>query len=121
MLGAVQVDCGFTFHQIHEVVEVGRARVEVIAAIQPVQRGDDILRTGGKRGRIPELWDGNAAVRIAAHLATWLDWKRGGPPGGQDTLLLTFGGESVPGHDTVLVVRGRYAGDALVLRRSRIP
>ena len=46
MLGAVQVDCGFTFHQIHEVVEVGRARVEVIAAIQPVQRGDDILRTG---------------------------------------------------------------------------
>lgn len=25
---------------------------------------DDILRTGGKSGRIPELWDGQAAIRI---------------------------------------------------------
>jgi UDP-N-acetylglucosamine 2-epimerase (non-hydrolysing) len=33
---------------------------------------DEILRTGGKRGRIPELWDGHAAERIAAHLAGWL-------------------------------------------------
>lgn len=34
---------------------------------------DDILRQGGKRGRVPELWDGRAAQRIAAHLAGWLD------------------------------------------------
>lgn len=34
---------------------------------------DDILRHGGKRGRAPELWDGRAAGRIAAHLAGWLD------------------------------------------------
>ncbi|AUM00701.1 UDP-N-acetylglucosamine 2-epimerase (non-hydrolyzing) [Rhodocyclaceae bacterium] len=34
---------------------------------------DDILRQGGKRGRVPELWDGRAAQRIAAHLARWLD------------------------------------------------
>lgn len=34
---------------------------------------DDILRHGGKRGRVPELWDGRAAQRIAAHLARWLD------------------------------------------------
>ena len=30
---------------------------------------DEILATGGKRGRIPELWDGRAAERIATHLA----------------------------------------------------
>lgn len=33
---------------------------------------DDILATGGKRGRTPELWDGHAAERIADHLAAWL-------------------------------------------------
>ena len=33
----------------------------------------EILATGGKRGRIPELWDGNAAKRIAASLREWLD------------------------------------------------
>jgi UDP-N-acetylglucosamine 2-epimerase (non-hydrolysing) len=33
---------------------------------------DDILRTGGKRGRVPELWDGRAAERIAEDLSRWL-------------------------------------------------
>ena len=33
---------------------------------------DDVIRTGGKRGRIPEYWDGKAAPRIADHLAQWL-------------------------------------------------
>jgi UDP-N-acetylglucosamine 2-epimerase (non-hydrolysing) len=33
---------------------------------------DDIIASGGKRGRTPELWDGHAAGRIAAHLALWL-------------------------------------------------
>jgi UDP-N-acetylglucosamine 2-epimerase (non-hydrolysing) len=33
---------------------------------------DDIFETGGKRGRVPELWDGHAAPRIASHLAGWL-------------------------------------------------
>ena len=32
----------------------------------------DILASGGKRGREPELWDGHAAERIANHLASWL-------------------------------------------------
>ena len=29
----------------------------------------EILATGGKRGRMPELWDGRAAERIATHLS----------------------------------------------------
>ncbi|HIJ86009.1 MAG TPA: UDP-N-acetylglucosamine 2-epimerase (non-hydrolyzing), partial [Magnetococcales bacterium] len=29
---------------------------------------DEILATGGKAGRIPELWDGKAAQRIASLL-----------------------------------------------------
>jgi UDP-N-acetylglucosamine 2-epimerase (non-hydrolysing) len=33
----------------------------------------EILASGGKRGRIPEYWDGHAALRIAAHLRGWLD------------------------------------------------
>ncbi len=32
----------------------------------------DFRKDGGKRGRIPELWDGNAAGRIAVILADWL-------------------------------------------------
>jgi UDP-N-acetylglucosamine 2-epimerase (non-hydrolysing) len=33
---------------------------------------DDTLATGGKRGRVPEYWDGAAAPRIAADLYAWL-------------------------------------------------
>jgi UDP-N-acetylglucosamine 2-epimerase (non-hydrolysing) len=45
---------------------VGRDRTKILAAV------DEILATGGKRGRRPELWDGHAARRIATHLAGWL-------------------------------------------------
>lgn len=45
---------------------VGRDRVRALACV------DEILRTGGKRGRRPELWDGHAAERIANDLAAWL-------------------------------------------------
>lgn len=45
---------------------VRRDRAHILACV------DDILRTGGKRGRIPEYWDGSAAVRIAARIQTWL-------------------------------------------------
>jgi len=45
---------------------VGRDRRLILSLV------DDVLRTGGKRGRIPELWDGRAAERIAAHLAASL-------------------------------------------------
>ncbi|MCX7893489.1 MAG: UDP-N-acetylglucosamine 2-epimerase (non-hydrolyzing) [Burkholderiales bacterium] len=32
----------------------------------------EVLATGGKRGRVPEGWDGRAATRIAEHLSGWL-------------------------------------------------
>ncbi len=31
-----------------------------------------ILRDGGKAGRVPEYWDGRAAERIAAAIASWI-------------------------------------------------
>jgi UDP-N-acetylglucosamine 2-epimerase (non-hydrolysing) len=45
---------------------VGRDRARIVACV------DEILRNGGKRGHAPELWDGHAAARIAAHLEGWL-------------------------------------------------
>ncbi|MFS2138172.1 non-hydrolyzing UDP-N-acetylglucosamine 2-epimerase [Duganella sp. Dugasp56] len=36
----------------------------------------DILRYGGKAGRIPQFWDGHAAERIAGHIAGWLANER---------------------------------------------
>jgi len=33
----------------------------------------DILATGGKRGRVPDLWDGHAAERIATIIASWAE------------------------------------------------
>jgi len=35
-----------------------------------------ILSGKGKKGRLPELWDGRASQRIAEHLAAWLDAAR---------------------------------------------
>lgn len=37
---------------------------------------DEILASGGKRGRVPEGWDGAAAPRIASHLAAWIAARR---------------------------------------------
>ncbi len=45
---------------------VGRNREVILAAVQ------DILNGQGKRGRVPELWDGHAGERIAADLYQWL-------------------------------------------------
>jgi len=33
----------------------------------------DVLATGGKRGRIPELWEGGTALRIRAVIQQWLE------------------------------------------------
>ncbi len=50
----------------------GRAGSAILAAL------DATLAGHGKAGRLPELWDGKAAARIAAHLFDWLG-KRSAP------------------------------------------
>ena len=45
---------------------VGRDRDAILATVA------EILQGRGKRGRLPELWDGRAAERIAADLWQWL-------------------------------------------------
>lgn len=45
---------------------VGRDIEATIACV------DAIFAGGGKRGRVPEFWDGHAAERIAADLTAWL-------------------------------------------------
>lgn len=44
---------------------VGCARDAILGAL------GDVLEHGGKAGRTPEYWDGQAAQRIASHLAHW--------------------------------------------------
>ena len=45
---------------------VGRNRSLILRGVA------EILAGRGKRGRIPELWDGRASERIASHLVQWL-------------------------------------------------
>jgi UDP-N-acetylglucosamine 2-epimerase (non-hydrolysing) len=45
---------------------VGRDREAILQGVEQVLAGQ------GKRGRVPELWDGRAAERIAADLWQWL-------------------------------------------------
>ena len=42
----------------------------------------DVIAGRGKAGRIPEYWDGRAAMRIAHHLQGWLPQQRGVRAGG---------------------------------------
>jgi len=43
-----------------------------------IEVAEGILASGGKRGRVPECWDGHAAERIAAHLARWFEMHEQG-------------------------------------------
>ncbi len=54
----------------------------LIGSSPAVLRGavEEVLRTGGKRGRVPELWDGNAAVRVAAETIGYLKSRRPAAP-----------------------------------------
>lgn len=45
---------------------VGTDAGKILAAVA------DVVETGGKRGRVPEYWDGKAAERIKAYLVDWL-------------------------------------------------
>src|SRR5258705_426858 len=46
---------------------VGSSPARILAAV------DEILRSGGKSGRNPELWDGRASQRIVTVLREWLE------------------------------------------------
>jgi UDP-N-acetylglucosamine 2-epimerase (non-hydrolysing) len=46
---------------------VGNNPARILAAV------DDVLRSGGKSGKNPELWDGRASQRIVAVLREWLE------------------------------------------------
>jgi UDP-N-acetylglucosamine 2-epimerase (non-hydrolysing) len=56
----------------------------------------DILTTGGKAGKVPELWDGHAAERIAQVIATWVQQRAGL---GKSHDCLRGRGETVCGRD----------------------
>ena len=45
---------------------VGQDRAQILAVV------NDIMNNGGKRGRVPELWDGKAAERVKRILNNWL-------------------------------------------------
>ena len=48
---------------------VGCDRVAILVVF------DELLAAGGKRGRIPELWDGHWAARIAVDLWSWIEQR----------------------------------------------
>jgi UDP-N-acetylglucosamine 2-epimerase (non-hydrolysing) len=50
---------------------VGTSPAALMAAVE------DIIATGGKSGRIPALWDGQAAIRIAQHVCAFLKVEQG--------------------------------------------
>ena len=49
---------------------VGRDRAAILQGVE------DILTGRGKRGRVPEFWDGHSAARIADDLSRWLSARR---------------------------------------------
>ncbi|MBS0552205.1 MAG: UDP-N-acetylglucosamine 2-epimerase, partial [Proteobacteria bacterium] len=54
-------------------VEQGTNTLVGISPQAIIDAADVILAGSGKRGRVPELWDGRTAQRIAAHLSAWLE------------------------------------------------
>lgn len=49
---------------------VGLNHVRILAVV------NDVLSTGGKAGRVPELWDGQASNRIAEIVKNWIAERR---------------------------------------------
>lgn len=71
---ALSVPCLTLRENTERPITVEQGTNTVIGADESlfVRSLDDILASGGKRGRVPEYWDGNAARRIAADLHDWL-------------------------------------------------
>lgn len=74
---ALSVPCLTLRENTERPITVEQGTNTVIGADEAlfVRSLDDILATGGKRGRVPEYWDGNAAQRIAADLHDWLQQR----------------------------------------------
>jgi hypothetical protein len=47
----------------------------------------------------------------------WVAQRRGHAEVAGDTLLVTFGGDSLPGADPLFALHGRFAGEAVVYRQ----
>lgn len=53
-------------------VEEGTNTITGITPERVLSIVDDVLSTGGKAGRVPELWDGKAALRMRGIMLDWL-------------------------------------------------
>lgn len=51
--------------------EEGTNTVVGIDPVKIVEAVDEVMSTGGKAGRVPEFWDGNAAERIVEVISGW--------------------------------------------------
>ena len=71
---ALGVPCLTMRENTERPITVEQGTNVLVGRNQPIIRRcvAEILAGGGKRGRVPELWDGRASERIAAHLVPWL-------------------------------------------------
>jgi UDP-N-acetylglucosamine 2-epimerase (non-hydrolysing) len=77
---------------------VGRSPAALLAAAR------DVFTTGGKTGRIPELWDGKAATRIADLIVTFLSSTHRAPERGALYAGATAGSSLRAFHDALGVM-----------------
>lgn len=77
---ALGVPCVTLRHNTERPVTVEEG-TNTLAGNDPVRMlaaCDEILRNGGRAGRVPELWDGKASERIAEVMRVWLNNGRHG-------------------------------------------
>lgn len=53
-------------------VDQGTNTIVGVDPLKILECVNDVLKNGGKSGRVPELWDGKAAERIASILSGWI-------------------------------------------------
>jgi UDP-N-acetylglucosamine 2-epimerase (non-hydrolysing) len=75
---ALGVPCLTIRDNTERPITVDEGTNTLIGSSPSVLRGavEEVLKTGGKRGRVPELWDGKAAQRVAAETVAFLEATR---------------------------------------------